>query len=1342
MEIDGSKKVTKVTDKERSTLDESQRNMDLDPKVKMLKDIIGCLAMPVFALKDDLSLIALNQGMEELTGYNMGEARGKDLSEIFDSPMARKQKIMVETLSAGNTYTIEKTEVFNKSGKTSTVKASLKPMFGEDGQFIAVIGSIHQTGSSTSDAAREAMKALVADAEMLSKAAVEGRLSTRADVTKHQGDFRKIVQGVNDTLDAVIGPLNVAAKYVDDISKGAIPAKITDTYNGDFNVIKNNLNQCIDVVNNLVADAGMLSKAAVEGRLATRADASKHQGDYRKIVQGVNDTLDAVIGPLNVSAKYVDDISKGAIPAKITDTYNGDFNVIKNNLNQCIDVVNNLVADAVMLSKAAVEGKLATRADASKHQGDYKKIVQGVNDTLDAVIGPLNVAAKYVDDISKGAIPAKITDNYNGDFNVIKTNLNQAIDAVNKLVADAGMLSKAAVDGKLATRADATKHQGDYRKIVQGVNDTLDAVIGPLNVSAKYVDDISKGAIPAKITDNYNGDFNVIKTNLNQCIDAVNNLVADAGMLSKAAVEGKLATRADASKHQGDYRKIVQGVNDCLDAVIGPLNVAAKYVDDISKGAIPAKITDNYNGDFNVIKNNLNQAIDAVNNLVADAGMLSKAAVDGKLATRADATKHRGDYKKIVQGVNDTLDAVIGPLNVAAKYVDDISKGAIPAKITDNYNGDFNTIKNNLNLAIDAVNALVADAGILSKAAVEGRLATRADASKHQGDYRKIVQGVNDTLDAVIGPLNVSAKYVDEISKGAIPAKITDNYNGDFNTIKNNLNQCIDAVNALVADAGMLSKAAIEGKLATRADATKHRGDYRKIVEGVNGTLDAVIGPLNVAAKYVDDISKGAIPAKITDTYNGDFNVIKNNLNQCIDAVNNLVADAVMLSKAAVEGKLATRADASKHQGDYRKIVQGVNDTLDSVIIPINEAMRIADSYAGGDLTARVEIETQGDFTRFAQSLDKIGTSMVDLLTQVNESIDVVAATSQELSSSAQEMNASTEQVSAAIQQISKGAQNQATQVDDAAEVMKEMSTSVTEVVNKANMASQAAGKANDSAGTGKIAVDKTVTKMKEISQVVDESAKVIEILGKRSEEIGEIVSVITGISDQTNLLALNAAIEAARAGEQGRGFAVVAEEVKNLAEDSREAAERIAKMIKEVQSETAKAVESMKRGTKTAAEGLMIVDETGKAFTEISIMAAETSKEVATISAMMEKQKEGQQKAAKSVDGIAAVAEETASASEESASSTEELTASMEDMTARAQSLSEMALNLKKVAGQFKIGEESKEAMKPRAEAPRSQSTVPKPAAKRVVGKVDEQKVPAKVREALSKRNVGTASG
>ena len=114
------------------------------------------------------------------------------------------------------------------------------------------------------------------------------------------------------------------------------------------------------------------------------------------------------------------------------------------------------------------------------------------------------------------------------------------------------------------------------------------------------------------------------------------------------------------------------------------------------------------------------------------------------------------------------------------------------------------------------------------------------------------------------------------------------------------------AINAMLADAAMLSKAAVEGKLATRADAAKHQGDYRKVVEGVNPTLDAVIGPLNVSAEYVDRISKGDIPPKITDTYNGDFNEIKNNLNTCIDVVSRGSATWRCCISAAMEGKLAT----------------------------------------------------------------------------------------------------------------------------------------------------------------------------------------------------------------------------------------------------------------------------------------------------------------------------------------------------------------------------------------------------------------------------------------------------
>ncbi len=911
-------------------------------------------------------------------------------------------------------------------------------------------------------------------------------------------------------------------------------------------------------------------------------------------------------------------------------------------LNRMLDAIALPVQEVALVLRRMAKNDLTQRA--SEHfVGIFAELCASTNEAQDRVRN----ATRILNDIASGAFAQDLEEmtkiSKRSENDTLVPSLVQTMQAVAALVTDAEMLARAAVAGQLQTRADVSRHKGEYRKVVEGLNATLDAVIGPLSVAGDYVDKISKGNIPARISDNYNGDFNTIKNNLNTCIDAVNALVGDANLLAEAAVAGKLSTRADAGKHGGDFRKIVEGVNTTLDAVIGPLNVAADYVDKISKGNIPARITDNYNGDFNTIKNNLNTCIDAVNALVRDANLLAEAAVAGKLSTRADAGKHGGDFRKIVEGVNTTLDAVIGPLNVAADYVDKISKGNIPARISDNYNGDFNTIKNNLNTCIDAVNALVGDANLLAEAAVAGKLSTRADAGKHGGDFRKIVEGVNSTLDAVIGPLNVAADYVDKISKGNVPPRITDNYNGDFNTIKNNLNTCIDAVNALVGDANLLVEAAVAGKLSTRADAGKHGGDFRKMVEGVNTTLDAVIGPLNVAADYVDKISKGNVPPRITDNYNGDFNTIKNNLNTCIDAVNALVGDANLLVQAAVAGKLSTRADAGKHGGDFRKIVEGVNATLDAVIGPLQDVAQTLDKLAGGDLTVEVATEYAGDFGRLRMAVNATAKQVREAMQQIGANAASLVSSAEELNRVSQQMSASADEtatqanvVSAASEQVANNVQTVATGADEMGASIKEIAKNTADATRVATTAVKSAEATNETIGK----------------------------LGQSSAEIGQVIKVITSIAQQTNLLALNATIEAARAGEAGKGFAVVANEVKDLAKETAKATEDISRKIEAIQTDTKGAVEAIGQIGSVIVQINDIQNTIASAVEEQSATTNEISRNLAEAA-------RGSSEITKNITGVAEAAHST--------------TAGATDTQKSAQSLERMAGELQGLIAQFK---------------------------------------------------------
>jgi len=463
-------------------------------------------------------------------------------------------------------------------------------------------------------------------------------------------------------------------------------------------------------------------------------------------------------------------------------------------------------------------------------------------------------------------------------------------------------------------------------------------------------------------------------------------------------------------------------------AMISNIKEQAHAAEKISDGDLNIEVK--VKSEKDVLNNSFVNVISTLKDLVAETTLLSNSAVDGKLAARGNPAKFKGGYKDIVNGINNTLDAVIGPLNVAAEYVDRIAKGDIPNKITDNYKGDFNEIKNNLNGCIDAINAMADDAITLGKSAIEGKLAVRADAGKHMGDFRKIIQGFNNTLDSVIGPLNVAAEYVDRIAKGDIPQKIADNYAGDFNEIKNNLNMCIDAITLLISDVNMLSKSAVEGKLAARADGNKHQGDFRKIVMGVNSTLDAVIGPLNVAAEYVDRISKGEIPNKISDAYQGDFNEIKNNMNILIESMEEITT----VAEEIAAGNLMVNA---KERSPQDKLMKALSAMIAGLIEVVENVKVSADNVTVGSQELSVNAE------------------------QISQGANKQAASAQEASSSMEQMTSNIKQNAENALQTEKIALQSAENAKTGGKAVTETVTAMKEIAGKISIIEEIARQTN-----------------------------------------------------------------------------------------------------------------------------------------------------------------------------------------------------------------------------------------------------------------------------------------
>lgn len=566
--------------------------------------------------------------------------------------------------------------------------------------------------------------------------------------------------------------------------------------------------------------------------------------------------------------------------------------------------------------------------------------------------------------------------------------------------------------------------------------------------------------------------------------------------------------------------------------------------------------------------------------------------------------------------------SVTKPLAQCIEVAKEISDGNIDSTIENDRGDEVGELMVAMGQLVYKLRQLIEDMKKMAKDHDMGETDTRMEIENYQNAFRTVADGVNKMA---LGHIDVQTKAihcVSEFGRGNFEATL-EKFPGKKVFINESIEQVRANLKALITDAEMLSRAAIEGRLATRADASRHHGDFRKIVQGVNDTLDAVINPLNVAAKYVEDISKGVIPPMIVDNYNGDFNIIKSNLNQVVKMMNDLLRETDHLVKAAVTGQLNTRANAALFVGGWNQLVSGVNETLDSVLKPINEASGVLERVANRDLAARVVGDYQGDHARIKMALNTAVENLDKALAQVSEGAAQVASAS--------------EQISAGSQALAQGANEQASSLEEISSSLEEMSSMTKQNADNANQAKNLSSEADTNARQG--------------SEAMGRMSQAIEKIKESSDQTAKIVKTIDEIAMQTNLLALNAAVEAARAGEAGRGFAVVAEEVRNLAQRSAQAAKNTADMIGD--------------SVNNANDGVKIAQEVSRSFETIAVSAKKVNDLIAEIAAASKEQSQGIEQVTTSVTQMDKVTQQNAANSEESASSSEELSSQAQELQA-----------------------------------------------------------------------------
>ncbi|MFD1989939.1 methyl-accepting chemotaxis protein [Paenibacillus nicotianae] len=358
-----------------------------------------------------------------------------------------------------------------------------------------------------------------------------------------------------------------------------------------------------------------------------------------------------------------------------------------------------------------------------------------------------------------------------------------------------------------------------------------------------------------------------------------------------------------------------------------------------------------------------------------------------------------------------------------------------------------------------------------------------------------------------------------------------------------------------------------------------------------------------------------------------------------------------------------------------------------SISKPAKSLQKAAEQIAAGDLTGSdLMIKNKDEIGSLAISFNHMKHNLRQVIESVASTSELVAASSEQLTASSEQNKQAAEQIAETVQENATGTAKQVDIATKSSQAMQEMAIGVEQIAVRAQTVSSSAIDAASKSSDGNQAIQQAVSQMDSIQQSLQSLGAVVKELGSRSQEIGNITKVITGISSQTNLLALNASIEAARAGEAGRGFAVVADEVGKLAEQSSQSAKQIIELVAFIQKDTLNAIEAVDLNNREFDKGMASVVIAGTAFQDILQAVNQVASDIEEVSAGAEQMSASTTEIVEYSRQISHIAQESAAGMLNVSAATQEQLASMEEINASSSSLAQTAEQLHSEMNEFKV--------------------------------------------------------